>query len=149
MPSILEDRDEILQLLHRYNHCFDGGDAWGWADTFTPDGVEEVVGGVTFCGRQELAAHVKEITGERHVVVNPVIEVRGDTATVRAYLLLYRGVELGVTGSYEDDLVRTPDGWRFTKRKFTFDGLSEAYRVQAEEYLAGHPELVRNTQKTN
>ena len=26
------------------------------------------------------------------------------------------------TGRYEDDLVRTPDGWRFARRRCTLDG---------------------------
>jgi hypothetical protein len=142
MPSVVEDRDEILQLLYRYNHLYDSGDARGWAECFTPDGIEEVVDGVTFVGREELAAHVAEVTGERHIVLNPVINVTGDTATVRAYLLLFRGVELGVTGRYEDDLVRTPDGWLFTKRKFITDGLSEEYQKAMAEYYATHPELL-------
>jgi hypothetical protein len=131
-----------LQLLYRYNHLYDSGDAWGWANCFTPNGVEAVVGGVTYVGREALAAHVLEVTGERHIVLNPVIDVQGDAATVKAYLLLYRGVELGVTGSYDDELVRTSEGWLFAKRTFTFDGLSDAYKLAVDEYLATHPELL-------
>ena len=34
-----QDYTEIDQLYARYNFSIDSGDAEGWADTFTPDGV--------------------------------------------------------------------------------------------------------------
>ena len=34
-----QDHDEIRQLYARYAHTIDTGDAEGWADTFTVDGV--------------------------------------------------------------------------------------------------------------
>ena len=36
MPTVTEDRDEILQLLYRVNHTIDNGDAEGWADRSRP-----------------------------------------------------------------------------------------------------------------
>ena len=118
MPTITEDRDEILQLLYRYNHAIDNGDAEGWADTFTADAVFDA-GGNLMSGREDLVAFASSVHGSRHVVANPVIDIAGDTATVRAYILLSRGEPLSVVGTYEDDVVRTDDGWRFAKRVFT------------------------------
>jgi uncharacterized protein (TIGR02246 family) len=120
MPSITEDRDEILQLMYRYNHLIDSGDAAGWAETFTEDGVFDVAGQVR-SGHSELTAFAAEQAGHRHVVVNPVIDVTGDSATVRAYFVVYAGGALRGTGTYADELVRTPDGWRFAKRVSTPD----------------------------
>lgn len=120
MPSTAEDRDEILQLLYRYNHAIDSGDADGWADTFTFDAVFEV-GGQVIAGRDALIAFASNVRGLRHVVVNPVVAIVGDAATVRAYGLALQGTEISVVGSYEDDVTRTPAGWRFAKRVFTFD----------------------------
>ena len=120
MPSITEDRDEILQLLYRYNHAIDSGDAEGWADTFTPDAVFDAAGRV-MSGREELVTFAASVHGSRHVVANPVIDVAGDTATVRAYILLAHGTPVSVAGTYADELVRTHDGWRFAKRVFTPD----------------------------
>ena len=120
MPSTTEDRDEILQLLYRYNHAIDSGDAHGWAGTFTADGVFDVAGQVR-SGQDELAAFAAGVHGYRHVVVNPVIDVAGDAATVRAYFVVYRGTALTATGTYADEVVRTPDGWRFAKRVSTPD----------------------------
>ena len=120
MPSIIEDRDEILQLLYRYNHAIDGGDARGWAETFTEDGVFDVAGGVR-TGRDALLEFASSVHGTRHMVLNPLIDVAGDAASVRASLVVFHGKELSTIGSYDDQLVRTPAGWRFAKRVFTPD----------------------------
>ena len=39
MPTLAEDRAAIGDLVARYCHNFDGGDADGVADLFTEDGV--------------------------------------------------------------------------------------------------------------
>ena len=118
MPSITEDRDNILQLLYTYNHAIDGGQAERWADTFTADGALNAAGRL-FAGRDELMRFASGVHGMRHVVTNPVIEVDGDTASVQAYVLVFRGASVSVIGAYADELVRTPDGWRFVRRNFT------------------------------
>jgi uncharacterized protein (TIGR02246 family) len=120
MPTVYEDRDEILQLLYRYNHAVDGADAEAWADTFTPDGVLDA-GGRVMSGRDEFVAFAKTVSGIRHMVVNPIVEVSGDSAHVRAYLMVLRGGAIGSVGIYDDQVVRTDDGWRFIKRVFTPD----------------------------
>jgi 3-phenylpropionate/cinnamic acid dioxygenase small subunit len=120
MPSITEDRDEILQLMYRYNLAIDTGDAAGWAATFTPDGVFDVAGQVR-SGRDELIAFAASVHGLRHTMANPVIDVTGDAASVRAYFIVFQGPAVLGTGTYSDEVVRTPDGWRFAKRVSTPD----------------------------
>ena len=60
-----------------------------------------------------------------HVVID------GDRATAEWYLSETAGTADGAsfafTGTYQDELVRTPDGWRFARRVFTF-----LYRGKAE-----------------
>jgi ketosteroid isomerase-like protein len=122
MPSVTEDRDEILQLLYRYNHAIDSGDAEGWADTFTEDAVFDAFGGgEVITGREGLLAFAASVQGIRHVVMNPLIDVSGDTAKVRAYLMFLMGATIAGVGVYDDEVVRTPQGWRFAKRVFTAD----------------------------
>ena len=53
------------------------------------------------------------------MLVNPLIDVDGDQATVRAYLMVLRGQTVSTTGTYEDALVRLADGWRFSRRVFS------------------------------
>jgi ketosteroid isomerase-like protein len=121
MPTLAEDRDEILQLMYRYNHAIDGHAPEAWASTFTDDAVFDAAGRVA-TGRDDLlrfAASIKDPM--RHIVANPVIDVQGDTAHVKAYITVIKGGAIGTVGTYDDQLVRTPDGWRFSKRVFTPD----------------------------
>jgi hypothetical protein len=120
MPSITEDRDEILQLMYLYNHTIDGGEAEQWAGTFTPDGVLDAAG-TLMSGHDELVAFAKSVSGLRHVVTNPVVQVEGDSASGRAYIVVYHGTSTMVVGTYKDELVRGEGGWRFAKRVFTPD----------------------------
>jgi SnoaL-like domain len=114
-----DDRDEILQLLYRYNHTIDSGDAQGWADTFTDDGVFGPPTGQVVSGREALVDFASAVTGLRHVVVNPLVDIVDDAATVRAYHLGFQGTTLALFLSSLDEVVRTPSGWRFPKRVFT------------------------------
>jgi ketosteroid isomerase-like protein len=120
MPTIAEDRDDIAQLMYRYNHLIDSGDAKGWAETFTEDAVFEAAGNV-MTGREALTDFASTVHGIRHVVVNPWIEVEGDSARVRAYIFFLVNGAVRGSGAYEDQVVRTPEGWRFAKRVFTAD----------------------------
>src|SRR5262249_60392014 len=117
--TLAEDRDEILQLVYRYNHAVDSNQAQAWAETFTEDAVFEV-GPTVVTGRQGLVEFASAMSsGMRHVTANPVIEINGDEASLRGYIFVFRGKEVAVTGKYEDQIVRTPAGWRFAKRVFT------------------------------
>ena len=120
MPTTTEDRDEILQLCYRYNHAIDSGDAHGWADTFVED-AEFHVSGRVMAGRDARVAFASAVVDRRHTIANPVIDVTGDTATLRAYVVVFHGKDLSMLGTYEDELVRTPAGWRFAQRTFNAD----------------------------
>ena len=120
MPDITEDRDAILQLLYRFNHAIDDGDAEAWADTFTEDGEFHAMGQV-FSGREALLDWATSVPAMRRVTMNPVVDVEGDTAHVRAYQMMNIAGSLPTIGVYDDVVVRTPDGWRFAKRVFTAD----------------------------
>jgi uncharacterized protein (TIGR02246 family) len=128
------DRAQILELTARYNRCFDDGDPEGYADTFTEDGVMEVAGGPKTTGRAALAEMVRRTPyGIVHVTVDPIVEVDGDCAVQNVTLLVVarpapdapadkRSSRLQRSGRYRDELVRTPDGWRFARRTATLDG---------------------------
>jgi len=121
MLTPAEDRDEILQLLYRYNHAIDACDGERWADTWTENGVFDA-GSYGAEGRDALIAFAASApSGFRHVVMNPVIDVTGDTATMQAYLLILRGGALVGVGDYRDELARAPGGWRFAKRTVTME----------------------------
>ncbi|MFZ0668096.1 MAG: nuclear transport factor 2 family protein [Acidimicrobiales bacterium] len=128
--SWLIDRAEIRELTARYGRLFDDGDAEEFAKTFTEDGRMEVVGGPTSVGREGLTDMCKHTPwGTMHVTVDATVEVEEDKAIqVVTILVVSRPAtqketpKLVGTGRYVDDLVRTPDGWRFSRRRVTLDG---------------------------
>jgi ketosteroid isomerase-like protein len=128
---LLEER-AITRALHEYAHAMDYGDEEAWVDAFTADAVfdvVEVVGGRRVHreeGSGDLARYVarypKPPAFRKHVVVDPIIDVSGDTARVEAYwLLLQRDDDDGqpvmtAFGKYHDRLVKTDGRWRIAER---------------------------------
>jgi len=133
----LLDRTRIRELTARYNRCFDDGDPDGFAALFTEDGVMAVEGTFSVSGRDALAEMVRHTPyGVVHVTVDATVEVDGDRAVQDVKLLVLarpdpaappdakqsKGSKLTNSGRYHDDLVRTPDGWRFSRRTASLDG---------------------------
>lgn len=119
-----DDMAEIHNLYAEYNLMLDGGDAEGWADTFTEDGrfgnSEGRAALVTFAEN----FHASN-PNSRHWNTNVHVTGTGDGAAGTCYLILYdvgqRPPGVTVTGTYNDVLVRTSDGWRFQSRQVTID----------------------------
>jgi uncharacterized protein (TIGR02246 family) len=132
--SWLLDQARIRELTARYNRCFDDGDPDGFAATFTEDGIMEVEGTFSVSGRDALAEMVRRTPyGVVHVTVDATVEVDGDSAVQDVKLLVLsrpgpdapadaRRSKLTSTGRYHDELLRTSDGWRFTRRTAYLDG---------------------------
>jgi hypothetical protein len=115
-----QDYAEIQQLYARYNHAIDAGDAEAYAATFTEDGVFN-----TNNGREALLTFVRNYaknggTNRRHWNTNLLIMPTPQGANGSVYLFLLdvttRPPSIGATIKYEDELVKTPQGWRFKKR---------------------------------
>jgi uncharacterized protein (TIGR02246 family) len=116
-----QDYFEIQQLYARYNIAIDSGDAEGWAATFTPDGVFN-----TFSGHDALVGFVKtwreKLNGATRKHWNNNLQITGTSreATASVYLILVdfstKPPSILTTATYTDSLVKTKDGWRFTKR---------------------------------
>jgi hypothetical protein len=116
-----QDYFEIQQLYANYNIAIDSGDAEGWAAKFTPDGVFN-----TFTGHDALISFIKlwreKLHGASLKHWNNNLQITGDgkTANGFVYLMLVdvtaKPVSIVSTHTYTDNLVKTKDGWRFTKR---------------------------------
>lgn len=123
MPSVVEDSFEIQQLMYRYGHTWDNLDYEGWANVFTEDGVYWEGGGPIVRGRQDLINYASitspRYSGRFHIVANQLIDVEGDNAKAHSYFTIIDGLTPVLNGSYDDRVVRTPDGWRFAKRTVT------------------------------
>jgi SnoaL-like domain len=122
----LLDLEEIKMLKYKYCHYNDGG--WSAqpvshqgpsADLFTEDGVWDGRPVVMAEGREairNLFASFASLPMAYHAVTNPIIEIAGDTAKGHWHLIgggigLSNASSLGI-GGYEDEYVRTPQGWR-------------------------------------
>ncbi|GAB3022574.1 nuclear transport factor 2 family protein [Natronobiforma cellulositropha] len=122
------DARAIERLKHEYCFTIDSGAYDAWVSLFTDDG-RFVRGDVdVYEGTDELAAFATEVFDaafERsaHLVTNPVVEVDGDEATGRWYLLLLAQTEDGVsfTQARYDDTFRRVDGeWRIAEVAITY-----------------------------
>lgn len=121
------DRAEIAELSAHFDNSLDAEDAAKFVATFTPDG--ELVGfwgtskgpeGLRQAHAFMLATFAKD---KRHVVTNHEITINGDRATMFCYLTVFDRKALAVTGTatFTDELVRTPQGWRFARRTLRAD----------------------------
>lgn len=119
---------QIHDLLARYCLHLDRDEHEDWVALFTPDAVYEVYGR-TFEGHAGLLRMATSAPGGLHLGGPPVIALDGDRATTQQNLLFVdrsNGESRGAV--YDDDLVRTPAGWRFARRRCRFitpDGLRD------------------------
>lgn len=122
----VEDRIELAELVARYNQAIDHLDAAAWAATFTAGGTLIVNGAERARGEAELTTYVarRQTSGDpprRHWSTNLLIDETDTGARLLLYVMAFDiGRALGapyVMGEYEDDVVRTPSGWRFAIRR--------------------------------
>lgn len=131
-------RSKITELIYRYAELVDAGDF---------DGVGELLsrakfGGpqtATVSGARNIAAVFAATTRRfpdggggrhragagtpktRHLVLNPIVEIDGDTATARSTFCVVQATDniaLApiVVGRYYDTFARDGEGWHFTER---------------------------------
>ena len=124
----ITDRFEITDLLHRYAGAIDQG-AWDVLDTiFTLDASIDysAMGGAALPFNEMkgwLAQMISHVPGRMHLIANIEITVAPDRqlATSTAYLLNAMVFSPDNTtligGKYNDQLVRTADGWRISDRR--------------------------------
>lgn len=133
----LLDRLAIDELHGRYIFALDWFDADTVASTFTEDGVLDWAGGViegreairsaiagmrAYFGRLEEADTPQRPARLRHFVTNKLIAIEGDEARTLAFWFELnndnrpRWPYVGAYGHYEDKVVRTGEGWRFSRR---------------------------------
>lgn len=130
MNRLAIDRDAIRDLLAHYTYNGDRGRVAELAACFTADGVLEYPG-ASPVGPAAIAASLSSGTRSpklkfvRHHITNPLIDVDGDTATARSYFTVYCNIGPDHSGTYDDRLVRTADGWRFAHRRVRIDWQAE------------------------
>ncbi len=138
---LLRDKEEIRALKARYCHYVDGG--WPQhggthmgpvADLFVDDGVWDASPGLPAArGRAaitQLFIDLRVIPLAFHNAVNPQIEVTGDTARGHWHFIgaseMPDGKSAWFIGIYDEEYVRTADGWRYKLLRYT--GVRQAAR---------------------
>jgi 3-phenylpropionate/cinnamic acid dioxygenase small subunit len=122
----LAARFAITDLLYRYAELIDAGDF---------DGVGELLGRGNFMGVRDSSSIAKlfatttrrfpehgNTPRTRHMVLNPIVDIDGDSASARSTFCVVQGTETVplqpiVVGRYADTFARDEDGWYFTERK--------------------------------
>lgn len=127
VPDLAADRDAIRDLLARYTYNGDRGRVAELAACFADHGVLEYPGNRAQ-GPGAIAATLGSggtrnpvPTFVRHHITNPLIEVVGDMATARSYFAVHSDIGPDHSGTYDDKLVRTAEGWRFARRRVRVD----------------------------
>jgi 3-phenylpropionate/cinnamic acid dioxygenase small subunit len=131
----ISDYLSIRDLCARYNRYADVADGENYASLFTEDAEFHIVGNRIYRGHAEIAAACRATQVTGHITADPLIEFNGDTASQRSRIIsAYRAPdcsrnEFVATGWYIDELKRTPEGWRFHRRRVELDlKIEEVFR---------------------
>lgn len=123
MPSAVEDKLHIRELKHEYCYATDDLDIEGIPEVFAEGAHLEVPIHDPLDGRDGIREYFEwfgeqEFEVRSHNVVNPLVDVDGDEATGKwYYMVVYTlpdGDLLFGHGEYDDEFVRTDDGWRLS-----------------------------------
>ena len=126
-PDERADRQDVAEVLVRYASGIDRRDWPLFRSCFTEGVHADYEGIAVWEGVDEITAFMEAAHGEMghtlHRITNVAVQVDGDRAAARSYVDLVAmdaAGESGLTtaGFYDDELVRTPDGWRIATRRF-------------------------------
>jgi len=128
MTTEREDRQDISDLLVRYATAIDRRE-WPLLGTVFTDECDVEYGVI---GTWQTADAVIEFMEQAHALAgytlhrlsNIAITLDGDRAVARTYIngLIMAGDNksgVNANGFYDDEIVRTADGWRIARRRFT------------------------------
>jgi len=127
-----DDHAEIQQLYARYAHGLDTAADNGelFMRVFTTDAVLNDIDGKTYKGHQQLAGLARNGSSGKgpanasHFIYNVLIEPAPQGAVGKSYVVVAQLATPGTPatvvtgGQYHDVLVRTPEGWRISRRIF-------------------------------
>jgi hypothetical protein len=132
MPTTIEEKDAIREVLAEYCFRLDGGRYDDMAALFTVDGTWDTAFGAA-TGRGAIAKQARDIrvrAGDNrpravHLVTNIAIALAsgpdGERAEVRSNWTVVQnspeGPKIGSGGAYADQMVKQNGGWLFRYRK--------------------------------
>ena len=128
MPTAVEDKDAIREVMAEYCFRLDDGRFAEMAALFTEDGTWDTAFGKA-TGRAaiaELASSLRTRAQQPrpravHLVTNITITLDGEHARVRSNWMVMQndpqGPRIGSGGAYLDEMVRSDGSWLFRYRK--------------------------------
>ncbi len=139
--QVVRDHQDIATLLARYARALDDHDWDGVRSCFEPAAVFVHPGG-TQDGADAIVERARAalslLTASQHLLGTMVIDVDSDTARASTYFQaqhVREGAAGGslyiIAGTYRDELVRGPSGWRIGARHQTYS------------WRDGNPDVVR------
>jgi hypothetical protein len=128
----LVERQKIVDLLHHWCYLVDSFQLQRLVDeTYAVDGIDDHGEGPVQ-GRDAVRAWYEDSTANvaavAHNITNVVVDLDGDHATMRSNVITVtwtmansdrgpqRAMDYGLSLSYDDELTRYPEGWRFDKK---------------------------------
>lgn len=136
MTNELADKQAIEELHKRFALAVDGKNFVEIARLFTDDGLIRFNGDLPIKEFIGIFTETQKTVDTQHFAINSVAVINGDSAVASSYFLGYHRVPAKVQdetigqiygkydvdtdlfqgGTYDDELVRTADGWRFAVR---------------------------------
>ena len=128
MPTAIEEKDAIREVMAEYCFALDGSRYDDMAALFTADGTWDTAFGKA-TGRAAIAGLARDIRARAgdnrpravHLVTNIAIALDGETAEVRSNWTVVQnspeGPKIGSGGAYADQMVKAGGSWRFRYRK--------------------------------
>jgi hypothetical protein len=140
----LQDRVDVIDVLYRYFSAIDSFDKAGVRSTFTDDmraeygNLDPVDGGDALT--EWIWGATATITWQHHLASVYHVDIDGDSAHALTYMTSHQVFDGDpdhakiLVGRYHDDLRRTPEGWRISRRQAEF--LWAETRTLDEEFLS-------------
>lgn len=122
------DRQDVAEVLVRYATGIDRRDWDLFRTCFTADVHADYQDIAVWVGVEEITAFMDAAHAGMgrtlHRITNIDVRLDGDRATARSYvdavlMAADGGSGFNPVGFYDDELVRTADGWRIARRRFT------------------------------
>ena len=147
----MSEADQVRRTLYTYCRTLDERDLDALMNlVYLADAVDDRQRGEPLSGHGQIRAYFErafeQVAATAHLLSNIEVTIDGERASaysrVTAYHWLHgtdpvRAADFVLLGSYDDELVRTPDGWRISRRVVGALGPSGLVAGQLPAVFAG------------